>query len=71
MLFAIEATRRWAEHGITANALVALLVISEETVKTHVERVMGKLDLAGRAQEVVFAHGSGLVVARRPAGGQP
>ena len=43
--------------------IAASLVISEETVKTHVKRVMSKLDLTSRAQAVVFAYESGLVVA--------
>ncbi|MFI1920807.1 MULTISPECIES: response regulator transcription factor [unclassified Streptomyces] len=34
--------------------------VSESTVKTHLHRVMTKLDLHSRAQAVVFAYESGI-----------
>jgi DNA-binding NarL/FixJ family response regulator len=37
--------------------------VSPATVKTHVSRILGKLDLHDRAQLVVFAYEAGLVVA--------
>jgi DNA-binding NarL/FixJ family response regulator len=37
------------------------LFLSEATVKTHLTRVLGKLDLRSRVQAVVFAYESGLV----------
>jgi DNA-binding NarL/FixJ family response regulator len=37
-------------------------VLSEATVKTHVKRTMSKLGLASRAQAVVVAYETGLVV---------
>ena len=50
--------------------LARRLFISEETVRTHVKRVLHKLGLRDRAQVVVYAYESGLVVpgARRPPG---
>ncbi|WP_047871639.1 response regulator transcription factor [Nocardiopsis sp. RV163] len=41
------------------------LVLSRATVKTHVSRLLTKLDVRDRAQLVVFAYETGLVRAAR------
>ena len=45
-----------------SNAEIAdLLVIAESTAKTHVKRVLAKIDAHDRAHAVVFAYRSGLI----------
>jgi DNA-binding NarL/FixJ family response regulator len=40
------------------------LILSDQTVKTHVSRILSKLGLRDRAQAVVTAYESGLVRSR-------
>ncbi|QIS10025.1 response regulator [Nocardia arthritidis] len=55
--------------GAGNNDIANHLTISEGTVKTHLNRVMTKLDLTSRAQAVVVAYESGLITPKSASGG--
>ncbi|MFG3343690.1 response regulator [Streptomyces sp. NPDC048018] len=58
---------RMTARGLSNAEIAEQLYIGEATVKTHLNRTMSKLNLDSRAQAVVLAYETGLVVPGGPA----
>ena len=52
---------RLVAGGLSNEAIAEMLGIAESTTKTHVKRILQKIDARDRAQAVIFAYRAGLV----------
>lgn len=61
------AVLRLIATGSTTREIAARLYISEGTVKNHISRILGRLNLRDRTQAAIYAHDHGLLDVPLPA----
>lgn len=59
---------RLVSRGFSNQEIADEFVLSEGTVKTHVKRILAKLEVRDRTQAVIFAYNAGII---QPDSGQP